>query len=99
MCSVKPDQLLRKPQQTYHLEVEGLDAYLQSPIQHRLDAELPAFLPLSLVAFATVYLLPSPTRNHPLVFHHDNELRQVPAYHPFVGYQSTFATGTECMQV
>ena len=95
MCSVKPDQLLRKLQQTYHLEVHGLDAYQQSATQRSVDAELHTFLP----PFATVYLLPLPTRDHLLVFHHDNELWWVPAYHPLVVYQSEFATGTECMQV
>ena len=94
--SVKPDQLLRKPQQTCHLEVEGLDAYQQSATQRSIDAELHAFLPL-LPPLATVY--PSPTRDHLMVFHHDNELWWVPAYHPLVVYQSKFATGTECMQV
>ena len=48
LYSAKPDQLLCKPQQTYHLEVEGLDAHQQSPTQRSVDAELHALLPPTL---------------------------------------------------
>ena len=96
-CCVKPDRLLRKPQQTCRLQVQGLDGYQQSPAQRSADAELHAFLSL-LVALATVYLLPSPTHYRLMVFCYDHELGRILVL-PLVGYQSMFAAGTECMQV
>ena len=98
LYNAKPDRLLRKPQQTCHRMVEGLDAHQQSPIQRSVDTELHAFLPPALpvlvsfyllsypllVAIAIVYLLPSPTCAHP-VFHNDHELGRIPMYLPVVG--------------